>query len=55
VRLEPQLRRIPAEMRAELTSAEIAYELIVFDDLLRDPRRRGIENTTDKCAGVAVR
>ena len=48
LRLNPQLRRIPAEMRAELTSAEIAMSGSYFDDVLRDPRRYGIENTTDK-------
>jgi hypothetical protein len=37
-------------MRAELTSAEIAIwaDRISFDDVLRDPRRYGIKNTTDK-------
>jgi hypothetical protein len=48
LRLNPRLRRIPAEMRAELTSAEIAMSGAHFDDLLRDPRRYGIENATDK-------
>jgi len=48
LRLNPQLRRIPAEVRAELTSAEIAMSGSYFDDVLRDPRRYGIENTTDK-------
>ena len=48
LRLNPQLRRIPAEIRAELTSAEIAMSGSYFDDVLRDPRRYGIENTTDK-------
>jgi hypothetical protein len=37
--LNPQLWRIPAEMRAELTSAEIAASGSYFDDVLRDPRR----------------
>jgi hypothetical protein len=46
--LNPQLRRIAAEMRAELTSAEIALSGSYFDDVLRDPRRYAIENTTDK-------
>jgi hypothetical protein len=36
------------QMRAELTSAEIAIGGSYFDDVLRDPRRYGIENTTDK-------
>jgi hypothetical protein len=35
-------------MRAELTSAEIAMSGSYFDDVLRDPRRYGIKNTTDK-------
>ncbi len=35
-------------MRAELTSAEIAMSGSHFDDVLRDPRRYGIENATDK-------
>jgi hypothetical protein len=35
-------------MRADLTSAEIAMSGSYFDDVLRDPRRYGIENTTDK-------
>ena len=37
--LNPQLWRIPAEMRVELTSAEIAMSGSYFDDVLRDPRR----------------
>ncbi|HSU18212.1 MAG TPA: hypothetical protein VLI45_00585, partial [Acidobacteriaceae bacterium] len=46
--LNPPLGRIPAKMRAELTSAEIAMSGSYFDHVLRDPRRYGIENTTDK-------
>jgi hypothetical protein len=48
LRLNPQLGRIPAKMRAELTSAEIAMSGSYFDGVLRDPRRYGIKNTTDK-------
>ena len=48
LRLNPQLGRIPAKMRAELTSAEIAMSGSYFDDVLRNPRRYGIKNTTDK-------
>ncbi len=48
LRLNPQLGRIPAKMRAELTSAEIAMSESYFDDVLLDPRRYGIKNTTDK-------
>jgi hypothetical protein len=35
-------------MRPDLTSAEIAMSGSYFADVLRDPRRYGIENTTDK-------
>jgi hypothetical protein len=42
------LRRIPAEMRPALMSAEIAMSGSYFDDVLRDPRRHGIDNPTDK-------
>src|ERR1700685_4054518 len=35
-------------MRADLTSAEIAKSGSYFDDVTRDPRPHGIENTTDK-------
>ena len=56
LRLNPQLRRIPAEVLAELTGAEIAISNwgSYFDGVLREPRRYGIENTTDKCAGRAL-
>jgi len=47
LRLNPQLGRIPAKMRAELTSVEIAMSGSYFDYVLRDPRRYGIKNTTD--------
>jgi hypothetical protein len=35
-------------MRPDLTNAEMAMSGSYFDDVLRDPRRYGIENTTDK-------
>ena len=35
-------------MPADLTSAEIAKSGSYFDDVTRDPRPYGIENTTDK-------
>jgi hypothetical protein len=46
--LNSQLGWIPAKMRADLTSAETAMSGLYFDDVLRDPPRYGIENTTDK-------
>jgi hypothetical protein len=48
LRLYPQLPRIPAEMRPELTRVEIAMRGSYFDDVLRDPRRYSIENTAGK-------
>lgn len=44
----PQLGRTPAKMRSKLTAAEIAMSGSYFHDVLLDPRRYGIENTTDK-------
>jgi hypothetical protein len=38
LRLNSQLGWIPAKMRADLTSAEIAMSGLYFDDVLRDPR-----------------
>jgi hypothetical protein len=35
-------------MRPDLTSAEIAMSGSYFDDVLRDLRRYGFENTTDR-------
>jgi phospholipase/lecithinase/hemolysin len=56
LRLNPELRRIPGEMRAQLPDAQIALSQwgAFFDDVMRNPSRYGIENTTDKCAGRAL-
>jgi hypothetical protein len=55
LRLNPQLRRIPAEMRAELTSTETAMSGSYFDDmLLRDPRRYALRILRTNCAGRAL-
>jgi cholinesterase len=56
LRLDPELRRIPGEMRAELGDAQIAMSDWgpFFDEVMRNPSRYGIENTTDKCAGRAI-
>jgi phospholipase/lecithinase/hemolysin len=56
VRLNPELRRIPGEVHAELPDAQIALSNWggFFDEVMRNPRRYGIENTSDKCAGRAI-
>jgi len=41
-------------MPADLTSAEIAKSGSYFDDVTRDPRPYGIENTTDKVRRPAL-
>ena len=56
MRLNPELRRIPAEMQGQLPAAQIALSNWggFFDEVMREPKRYGIENTTDKCAGRAI-
>ena len=56
-RLNPQLEKIPAEMTAELKGARISLSHWggFFDAVMRDPRKYGITNTTDPCAGREIR
>jgi cholinesterase len=56
LRLNPELRRIPGEIQAQLPGAQIALSNwgLFFDDVMQNPSRYGIENTTDKCAGRAI-
>lgn len=56
LRLNPELRLIPAEVRPQLPGAQIALSNWgpFFDEVMRDPSRYGIANTTDKCAGRAI-
>jgi len=56
VRLNPDLRRIPDEIHAQLPDAQIALSNWggFFDEVMRNPKLYGIENTTDKCAGRAI-
>jgi len=56
LRLNPELRRIPGELRDELPDAQIALSNwgVFFDDVMRNPGRYGIENTTGKCAGRSI-
>jgi phospholipase/lecithinase/hemolysin len=56
VRLNPELRRIPEEMRSQLPEARIALSNwgAFFDEVMKNPARYGIQNTKDKCAGRAL-
>ena len=56
VRLNPELRRIPEEMRSQLPDARIALSNwgAFFDEVIKNPARYGIQNTKDKCAGRAL-
>ena len=56
LRLDPELRRIPGEMQAQLPDVEIAGSNWgpFFDEVLRNAAAYGIRNTTDKCAGRAI-
>jgi cholinesterase len=55
-RLNPALRGIPADLKADLPEAQIALSNwgLFFDEVLRNPAAYGIKNTTDKCAGRAI-
>jgi phospholipase/lecithinase/hemolysin len=55
-RLNPELRRIPAEIARELPGIEIRVSNWgpFFDEVMRNPAAYGIRNTTDKCAGRAI-
>jgi phospholipase/lecithinase/hemolysin len=56
LRLNPELRRIPGEIAAELSGAQIAMSQWgpYFDEVFRNPSAYGIENTKDACAGRAI-
>jgi acetyl esterase/lipase/phospholipase/lecithinase/hemolysin len=55
-RLDPELRRIPGDMLAQLPDAQIELSNwgAFFDEVMRNPSAYGIRNTTDKCAGRAI-
>ena len=56
LRLNPTLRNIPEELRAQLPDAQIALSNWgpFFDDVMNNAARYGIENTKDRCAGRAI-
>jgi phospholipase/lecithinase/hemolysin len=57
IRLNPSLERIPSEMSPKLPGSEIlaSHWGLYFDEVLQNPGRYGITNTTDKCAGREIR
>lgn len=57
VRLNPALERIPEEMRARHPDMEIRISEWgqFFDRVMEHPAQYGITNTTDQCAGRALK
>lgn len=55
-RLNPALAKIPQDLSAELPKAEITLSHWgpFFDEVMHTPRKFGIFNTTDACAGRAI-
>lgn len=55
-RLDPALATIPAQMSAELPDASFSQSQWGpdFDEVMHNPSKYGIENTTDACAGRAI-
>jgi len=55
-RLNPALARIPRELAAELPDASIGLSHwgVFFDDVMHEPAKYGITNTSDACAGRAI-
>ncbi len=55
-RLNPALDRIPADIRAEFPDVSIAMSDWgpYMDEVMREPARYGIANTTDACAGREI-
>jgi cholinesterase len=56
LRLDPALAHIPSEMTAELPEASFGLSQWgpFFDEVMHNPAKFGIENTTDACAGRAI-
>jgi cholinesterase len=55
-RLNPALALIPREMAAELRDGSIGLSQwgVFFDEVMHDPAKYGITNTSDACAGRAI-
>jgi len=55
-RLNPDLRRMPHDLEAELPDAHVrlSHWGEFFDDVMQNPSKYRIENTKDACAGRAI-
>jgi phospholipase/lecithinase/hemolysin len=55
-RLNPSLARIPGELAAQLPDASVGLSQwgSFFDEVMHNPAKYGIANTTDACAGRAI-
>ena len=57
VRLNAALAKIPDDLKGELKDADIyvSHWGLFFDEVLTNPGKYGLTNTTDACAGRAIR
>ncbi len=57
VRLNATLAKIPDDLKDELKDAQIYVSRwgLFYDELLTNPEKYGLTNTTDACAGRAIR
>jgi cholinesterase len=57
VRLNAALAKIPDDLKGELKDADIyvSHWGLFFDEVLTNPEKYGLTNTTDACAGRAIR
>lgn len=57
VRLNTALAKIPDDLKGELKDADIyvSHWGLFFDEVLTSPEKYGLTNTTDACAGRAIR
>jgi phospholipase/lecithinase/hemolysin len=57
VRLNASLAKIPDDLKGELKDADIyvSHWGLFFDEVLTNPAKYGMTNTTDQCAGRAIR
>jgi phospholipase/lecithinase/hemolysin len=57
VRLNAALRKIPDDLKGELKDAQIYVSDwgLFYDAVLTSPEKYGLTNTTDACAGRAIR
>lgn len=55
-RLNPALAKIPAELTSQLPGAHVnlSHWGPFYDDVMSNPAKYGITNTTDQCAGRAI-